>query len=96
MTYHDPKNLGSDPDRNRQWYRDDSDVVNGGVIFALVVGAVLVFGAIMYGMSDHSIITAKNPSANLPMSTTGQGGDANLNPAPPQNKPPLTIPTANP
>jgi hypothetical protein len=92
MTYHDPKDLGPDADRNRPWYRDDSDMVNGGLIFALVVGAVLVFGAIMYAMSDHSIITASNPA----MSTTGQGGDTNLNPTSPQNKPPLTIPPTHP
>jgi hypothetical protein len=88
--YHDPKNLGPDPDRNRPWYRDDSDMVNGGVIFTLVVGAVIVFGAIMYAMSDNFIITAGNP--NPPMSTTGQGGDPNLGLPPQQRKTPLTIP----
>jgi hypothetical protein len=96
MTLQNPKDLGPDPNRNRPWYRDDSDMVSGGVIFTLVVGTVLAFGMIMYAMSDHSIITAHNPSANSPMSTTGQGGDANLNPAAPQSKPPLIIPPPNP
>jgi len=91
MSLHDLKTLGADPDRNRPWYRDDSDMISGSVIFALVVGAVIVFGAIWYAMSDHSMITAKNPA--LPTSTTGQGGNQNLDrPIAPQSKLPPTLP----
>jgi hypothetical protein len=63
-------------------------MMSGGVIFGLVVATVVVFSAIMFAVSDGSLLTASNPS----MSTTGQGDRTNDKVGPQQPIPNPTPP----
>jgi hypothetical protein len=71
MTYQDPKlpdpGLGRNPPRYSDSY---SGSFGPGSIVAMIVGAVVIIGAIAYAVSGP----AKNTASNPPPVTTGQGG----------------------
>src|SRR5439155_7699728 len=71
MTYQDPKlpdpGLGRNPPRYPDSYPDR---VGPGSVVAVIVGAVVIVGAIAYAVSGPSSTTTSNP----PPTTTGQGG----------------------
>jgi hypothetical protein len=74
MTNHDPKlpdpGLGRNPPRYR-----DPDSFGPGSFIAMLLGTVLIVGAIAYAMSEPSPTASNNPPT-----TTGQGG-AQLSPS---------------
>jgi hypothetical protein len=83
MTY-DPKlpdpGLGRNPPQYRQ-----PDSFGPSSIVAMILGAVVIVGAIAYAVSGPSTNTASNP----PPTTTGQGVPATpTNTAPPEAAPP--------
>jgi hypothetical protein len=68
MTYQDPKlpdpGLGRNPPRYR-----DADSFGPGSFIAMILGTVLIVGAIAYAVSGPSPTASNNPPT-----TTGQGG----------------------
>jgi hypothetical protein len=73
MTYQDPKLPDPGVGRNPPRYRD-ADSFGPGSFVAMILGTVLIVGAIAYAVSGPS------PTAsNIPPTTTGQGG-AQLSP----------------
>ena len=87
MTYQDPKFPDPELGRNPPRYREP-DSFGPGSIVAMILGTVVIVGAIAYAMSGPTT-TASNP----PPATTGQGGTQINPPAAPQTAPaPATAP----